>query len=136
MPKQRNVVQKTKMELLRSDSSGIPGTIANAEHHAEHMLPFIHAMKDEVGYLGFALHRAGNNVHEFVADDGRRFTLRGFKDGKEYAGVRLSYRHSRSEEVRLVDINDVSQCPALLDVMAMMASPKLGEIVGGPSKAT
>lgn len=118
---------KTKIELLRKDSKGVEGTIANAKHHAEVMLPFIKAMKDTVEHMGFAKWVAGHNVHEFHTHDERRFTLRPFVRNGDYAGVRLSLRLSRSAEVRMVDIDSVADVPRLLDTMRMLASPQLGD---------
>lgn len=126
-------MNQTKIELLRSNSSGIKGTIANAKHHAQAMLPYISAMRHVVGTLGFKTWRQGNNVHEFHTEDGRKFTLRGIIRGEEdtdkpnYIGVRLSLRESRSAEHRLFDIDDLSQVPAMLAMMENLAKPQRGK---------
>lgn len=126
-------MNKTCIELLRKDSSGISGTIENAKHHAKSMLPFINGLRVAVGKLGFATWRQGNNIHEFVTVDGRRFTLRGIikdksdSDQPNYIGVRLSIRISRSEEHRLLDIVDVSDISTLLEMMKNLAKPQQGQ---------
>lgn len=117
---------KTPVVLLRKDSQGIKGTIANAKHHAQKILPFIEAIQGAVPHLGFALHKAGHNVHEFHTNDGRRFTLRAFTKDGSYEGVRLALRVSRSLEVRLMDITSVVEVPHLLAVMASLAADQKG----------
>lgn len=121
---------KTEIKLIRKDSRGLQGTIANAEHHAEFILPFIDAMKDQVAKLGFATWLQGSNVHEFRTVDGTRFTLRAFGRDRQYVGVRLALRISRSAEYRLIDIEDVEEVHKLLWAMRMMAMPNTGTVTG------
>lgn len=131
------LLERTEVTLLRKGGKGLVGTIANAEHHAELMLPFIAAMKKEVKKLGFATWRQGSNIHEFVTHDGRRFTLRPFGNREndrgvwEYCGVRLSLRVSRSQEYRLIDIDNVDDVPKLLETMRMLATEELGDCRNG-----
>lgn len=117
---------KTPVVLLRKDSQGIKGTIANANHHAQKILPFIEAIQGAIPHIGFALHRAGHNVHEFHTNDGRKFTLRAFTLNGRYHGVRLALRVSRSVEIRLIDITSVTEVPQLLAVMAQLAEDQKG----------
>lgn len=135
MAKGNPLITKTKIELLRSNGSGLSGSIANAKHHAEAILPFINALKDKVGYLGFARWQQGSNVHQFTTTDGRKFTLRPYVSDKEYVGIRLSLRYSRSEEIRLADFHHVRECPALISMMAQLAGPEMGVCRNGLSKA-
>jgi hypothetical protein len=122
----------TKIEMLRKGGRGAAGTRANAEHHAKPMLPFVDSLEKPLQFLGFPLWRQGHNVHEFVTEDGRKFTLRGITRGKDekdrpnYIGIRLSLRPSHRLEYRLFDIEDVSDVPVLLAMMASLAKPQIG----------
>jgi hypothetical protein len=124
----------TQTVRLRRGGKGLTGTIANARHHAKPMLPFIHTMKYLVRDLGFETWRQGHNVHEFITTDGRKFTLRGIvreKTGRSeeeplYVGVRLSLRLSRSEEIRLLDIDSVENIPDMITMMRQLAKPQIG----------
>lgn len=118
----------TKIKLLRKDSKGLAGTIANANHHAAYIMPFVMELKDVVGKIGFAEWKQGHNVHEFITDDGRRFTLRAYVRDGEYRGIRLSMRVSRSEEHRLADIHHIRECGMLITMMMMLAGPEMGSI--------
>ena len=120
----------TKVVLIRSDSLGIDGTVANAKHHAEAILPYIDALKPIVPRLGFKLWKQGHNVHEFVTIDGRRFTLRAFIDNENtaYIGIRFSLRLDRSNEVRLIDITSIGELAELILVMKKVAEPSKGKL--------
>lgn len=118
---------KTKVMLIRSDSRGLEGTVANAEHHANALLPFIKAMRYKVGKLGFSIWRQGHNVHEFTTTGGARYTLRAYTRDGEYHGVRLSKRLSRSVEEHLLDVELIDNVPLLLSIMQMLAGGKLGD---------
>lgn len=120
----------TKIVLIRSDSLGINGTIANAKHHAHAILPYIDALKPIVPMLGFKLWKQGNNVHEFVTIDGRRFTLRAFVDNAStaYIGIRFSMRLDRSNEVRLIDITSLGELAELILIMKKVAEPSKGKL--------
>lgn len=120
----------TKVVLIRSDSLGLDGTIANAKHHAEAILPYIDALKPIVPRLGFKLWKQGHNVHEFVTIDGRRFTLRAFIDNENtaYIGIRFSLRLDRSNEVRLIDITSIGELAELILVMKKVAEPSKGKL--------
>ncbi len=120
-------VTATKITLMRKGSQGIKGTIINATHHAEDILPYINDMRKEVMKLGFTTWRQGHNVHMFINSDGQRYTLRAFTRADEgYVGIRLSLRVGRSAEYRLIDIDSVDQVPALLETMRLLAVPALG----------
>jgi hypothetical protein len=125
-------MKKTKIELIRKNGKGILGTIENAKHHAEAMLPYIRAMRPVVEGLGFETWRQGHNLHEFVTTDGRRFTLRPIvvdadaNGPARYVGVRLSLRRGRSEEDRLYDIDSLAKVPRMLAMMEDLATPQIG----------
>lgn len=120
----------TKVVLIRRDSLGVAGTVANAKHHAEAILPYIYALKPIVPRLGFKLWKQGHNVHEFVTIDGRRFTLRAFIDNENtaYIGIRFSLRLDRSNEVRLIDITSIGELAELILVMKKVAEPSKGKL--------
>lgn len=118
----------TKITLMRKDSKGLDGSIENAVHHAPIILPFIYELKDVVGKIGFKKWIQGNNVHEFVTDDDRRFTLRAYVRDGEYKGIRLSLRLSRTEEVRLADVHNVKEVGMLISAMMLLAGPEMGII--------
>lgn len=125
----------TEVKLLRKGGKGLVGTIENAHHHAKSMLPFIDALKYAVMSCGFAVWRQGSNIHEFVTQDGQRYTLRPFAQQVDptkpwYAGVRLSLRVSRSQEYRLIDISTVDDIPRLLTAMRLLAESAKG--IDGP----
>lgn len=128
--------KETDIMLLRSDSAGLAGTIANAEHHAQAILPFIDAMKEAVKHLGFKRWKQGNNVHEFVTTDNRVLTLRPIcNDGQSpfYCGVRLSLKLSRvsTDEHRLMEITDPADVGIMLTMMRSFAEPKKGRLNSG-----
>lgn len=128
----------TNVVLLRSNGRGIMGTHANANHHAEAILPFIERLEKAVGTLGFSEWRQGHNVHEFITVEGTKYTLRAFTKDGEYVGIRLAMRLSRSHEVRMIDITNPDDCWRLLDVMRMLAMPAKGNksgVMGKPSQA-
>lgn len=120
-------MQATQITFLRRDGHGIAGTYTNAEHHAQNVQPIVAALEPFGALLGFAEWKQGHNVHVFIANDDRKFTLRAFiKDG-QYAGIRLSARLSRSQELRLFDITSVAEVPMMVQMMANLATPKLGD---------
>jgi hypothetical protein len=126
----------TKVSLIRKGGKGIVGTVENAEHHANYILPFIEAMRGAVMHLGFKEWKMGSNVHEFIAGHGARYTLRPIcqdsdKSKPYYCGIRLSLRLSRSEEHRLIEIDSVADVPRLLDVMRLLAMPIKGRLNTG-----
>lgn len=130
---------QTSISLLRKGGKGIKGTVANAEHHAEYILPFIEAMRGAVMHLGFKEWKQGSNVHEFITHHGARYTLRPICQEEDstkpfYCGIRLSLRLSRSEEHRLLEIDSVADAPRLLDVMRLLALPVKGRLNTGAER--
>jgi len=117
----------TEIKLLRSDSRGIEGTLANIEHHAMGIKELVLYLIPRLADLGFKTWRQGNNIHEFVTSDGRRFTLRGYKRDGEYRGIRLSIRISRSNEHKLLDVENLISAKSLLETMHLIALSPLGE---------
>lgn len=126
----------TEVTLLRKGGKGIKGTVANADHHAKYILPFIEAMQGAVKHLGFKQWKQGANIHEFITHHGARYTLRPICQEEDktkpfYCGIRLSLRLSRSEEHRLLEIDSVTDVPRLLDVMRLLALPIKGRLNTG-----
>jgi hypothetical protein len=114
----------TSIGLIRSDSLGLKGTIRNAKHHAGVIIPFINALREGVKHVGFAEWKQGHNVHVFFTTDGRQFTLRPVHtDADGYVGVKFSLKLSRSEEIPLAVITDVSEATSLLTAMRLVARP-------------
>lgn len=124
------MIQKTEISLLRKDGDGIIGTVRNANHHAEAILPFIDILAKNMDSLGFSQWKQGKNVHEFITGEGTRYTLRAFIKDKQYFGVRLALRISRSHEIRLIDIVDPMESWKLLHFMQELAKPAQGEESG------
>lgn len=92
------------VEVIRSGSLGIAGTLKNADHHAKTLLPLLHYLAPKIPTLPLERWLQGHNVHVLATKDSRRFTLRPFaKKGEGYLGVRLSLRVSRSIEIPLSD---------------------------------
>jgi hypothetical protein len=118
----------TNVMPLRKGGEGLKGTIFNAKHHAQAILPMIDALKDKAKDWGFVSWKQGKNVHEFTAHDGRRFTLRAYtRDGK-YVGIRLSARLSRSNEFHLMDMESDSSIVLLDRVMVRLARGVRGNL--------
>ena len=117
----------TKISLLRKTSLGIQGTFANANHHAQTLLPMIEALRPQILSMGFTDWRQGHNVHEFVTADARRFTLRPFTRDGSYVGLRLSFRLSRSKEIFLTDCDNVRDLPQLVAFMQNLAAGLKGD---------
>lgn len=106
---------------LRKNSPGIDGTYKNAEHHAKHLIPIIDAIINSISITKFKEWQQGSNVHVFICDDGRKFTLRNiYKDGNSI-GIKLSYKASRSLELPLISISSVHEVPGLIKTMSLIA---------------
>lgn len=117
----------TKVSMLRSDGHGIVGTYANADCHAKVVKPLVQALEPYGEHLGFAEWKQGHNIHVFVANDGRKFTLRAFTKDGNYHGIRLSLRVSRSKEIQLHDITEVDEVSTLADVMHSLSHGLKGD---------
>ena len=119
-----------EIKLIRTTSKGIAGTHANANHHAQELLPFIKLLEAATPKLGFALWKQGHNIHEFVTAEGRTYTLRpiGNSDGDKwaYTGIRLSLRVSRSEEHPLFDATNVQDTKRMIEMLKMLAQSSQG----------
>jgi hypothetical protein len=131
-------IKETKVTLMRKDSQGLAGTVANAEHHANDILPFIESMSGAVKHLGFKEWKQGHNVHEFITHDGRSFVLRPIvKDGENgevhYFGLRLSMKLGRKmeDQHRLMDIGSISDVGRLLDMLHQLAGAEKGRLNTG-----
>lgn len=113
----------TKISLVRSDSQGIKGTYANAEHHAEACLPLIKALEAQVSVFGFKEWRQGHNVHLFETKDGRKFDIIPYFDGNEYLGLQLRARLSRSSAVPLQIITTLAEVNDMITTLKFLARP-------------
>ena len=118
----------TQVSLLRKDGHGITGTYANIEHHAQNVKPLVDALKPYGESWAFKEWKQGHNIHEFVTEDGRRFTLRAFRINGEYQGLRLSIRLSRSQEIPLCEVSGLPEIPVLAQMMGKLAHPIKGEL--------
>ncbi len=113
---------QTSIRIGRRGSSGIEGTFRNAEHHAKPVIPLVKALIALLPDAGFKDWIQYNNVHTLVTQDGREFNCRPlvyeFELGKEDTreptqygktwGLRVSCKVSRTEEIALFDIKDMS----------------------------
>lgn len=99
-----------EIRKLRSTSMGIEGTMYNANHHAQLLIPLIEELISKAPLWGFAEWAQGNNVHLFTTHDGRKFLLRpiSLRDREtlksRYVGIQLLTRVSRSTETPLLTI--------------------------------
>ena len=118
--------RQTPARLMRSDGRGLDGTHANAEHHAQVLLPFVKVLETFAPNLGFAEWVQGHNVHELRTFDDRRFTLRGYTRDGAYRGIRLSMRLSRSNEVLLMDAESFDGINDMVVVLRSIAHPMRG----------
>lgn len=121
---------------LRSTNRGIQGTIANAKHHAQALLPFIEALEVLLPTLHFKTWKQGHNIHQFINHDGRKFELVPIvREGESYVGIRLRLHVTRSLRHTLFDATDVSKIPDLVNLMRLMAQPIQPDIrLGGGVK--
>lgn len=109
---------------LRSTNRGIDGTIANAKHHAQAIIPYIEALRHVVPTLPFKIWKQGHNIHQFINKDGRKFELVPLteKEGT-YVGVRFRMYISRKQRITLFDATSTSMIPDLINLMKLMGTP-------------
>jgi len=114
--------------LLRKGSSGLAGTVINARHHAQNLLPLIQHLVSQLGSLDFKTWHQGHNVHVFETKDGRKFVLRAWSQtGIGYLGIRLMLRVSRSNEIFLSCLKAAAarrEINAFVDLMETLACPQ------------
>lgn len=131
---------KTVIKMIRKGSRGLEGTYENIEHHAKKVEPLVKALEPHIQHLGFGAWYQGHNVHELVTKKGVSYTLRPIFvrgegiDGRDYTGIRLSLRISRSLEYRLTDIDDLADVPRLIEMLRLLAKPIAGEVGGRVQK--
>ncbi len=95
----------TKIVLIRSNSKGLAGTIANAQCHAQPLLPLVNFLASQIAQLGFDRWVQGHNIHVLETVDGRKFVLRPVARKDEgYCGIQVYLRHSRSKNVPLMTL--------------------------------
>lgn len=123
----------TQVYLIKADSAGLKGTIAQARHHAQELLPFITALRPVITELGFESWLQGVRVHQLNTVDGRSFTLRGYGYGDSYVGIKLFARVSRSQEFALLEIDHISKIGVLIDMLKELAVPHCAEWCNSPS---
>lgn len=130
-------LKPTIVKLIRKDSQGLKGTYANIDHHAQKVKLLVQALEPYGKHLGFKIWNQGHNVHEFTTHDNTSYTLRPVYDneeGRDYIGLRLSLRVSRSVEYRLTDVTELSDIPRLVEMMRLLAIPVTGKVAGRVQK--
>lgn len=124
----------TVVKLIRKDSKGIQGTYANINCHAQKVESLVKALEPHGPHFGFKEWRQGHNVHEFTTHSGMSYTLRPIytdhEGGRDYIGLRLSLRSSRSVEHRLTDVTSLSDIPRLVEMLRLLAMPAAGKVSG------
>ena len=115
--------QQLKVGLIRSDSSGIKGTYANAKCHAQACTPLIKALEAQVHAFGFKSWKQGHNVHVFETFDGRRFDIVPYADETGYTGLQYRLRESRSKATPIMHITSLDQVNDLITVIKCTARP-------------
>lgn len=101
------------VKLLRTSSQGIVGTLANANHHAKACVPLINQIKNILTGLGAEYNfvwEQGNNVHVIHREDGSRLTFRPFCSADREWGIDVLAKFSRSDEMRLFTVTQLSEC--------------------------
>ena len=102
-----------KKKLLRKGSTGLEGSLRNAEHHALPTVPLIKLLSsiiESYGDFDFTWEQ-GNNVHLVIREDGACLCFRPFSD-KDSWGIDVLAKFSRSMEMRLVTICNVHEATA------------------------
>lgn len=118
----------TVITPLRKGGLGIAGTYRNADHHANAVIPFLKVLEVVLPTIGFKEWHQGHNVHEFVTLDDRKFTLRAYTRDREYRGIRLSLRISRSCEILLMDAETQEQLDVLISSLRKLSRPARGDL--------
>ena len=92
-----------RVEKLRSTSSGLKGTLANIDHHAQKLKPLVCYLAARIPSMPYGVWRQGNNVHVLRTRDEREFVIRPLCLGEQgYVALRLFARWSRSQEMALM----------------------------------
>ena len=117
------------IQPLRSNSTGIQATIANANHHAKRLIPLITQLSIEIPKMKYARWRQGNNIHILETTDGRSLVFRGLQDEKlptqeRYIGLSVLVKVSRNKEIHLFTITVDQGIAPLLLFLAAFAEPE------------
>lgn len=100
-------------KLLRTNSQGISGTLANARHHAQECIPLINQIKSIIDGIGEEYDftwEQGNNVHVIHRLDGKRIAFRPFCNTDGDWGIDVLAKFSRSDEMRLFSVTRLNEC--------------------------
>ena len=109
------------IEKLRSGSIGISDTLERANHHAQALLPMIHAIVpilEDKSRAGTWLQ--GNIVHHVVTEDGRRYVFRGLRRNDKYIGITVNLQVSKGDERPQIQITDILQLGNFLIALKML----------------
>lgn len=95
-----------KIVPIRSTSLGIQGTYRNIKCHAQNLLPMVQFLERKLKVnKKLKLWKQGHNIHEIVAEDGRRFVFKPvWKRGEGYVGISLAIRVSRGSDIPLFNL--------------------------------
>jgi hypothetical protein len=66
----------TSIRIGRKGSTGIEGTLKNANHHAKAVIPLVKALAAILPEAGFKDWVQFNNVHTLITQDGREYNIR------------------------------------------------------------
>lgn len=131
----------TKIELLRSTSSGLTGTFQNIDHHAKKLRQLVIKLSHAANYWGFVKWQQGNNVHVFSTHDNRQFVFRPYYTKENgYIGISVSAKFSRSKEMPLFvvyyDQYDLDSAISKIDVTMKLLAKSIPESDVSPSLHT
>ena len=85
-----------KITFGRSNSLGYAGTIRNAQHHAQKLLPLIYRVAQDILNWKYVEWVQGHNYHIFITSDDRKVILRPIhSSGNGYIGVSIELSKTR-----------------------------------------
>lgn len=105
-----------EVTLLRKGSRGITGTYENIDHHAKTARPIVEIMEKTIPGLGYKEWSQGNNIHKLVSSNGNVITCRPLLVDGKY-GIRFAREVSRSNEIFLYDLLELSDVPECLTLL-------------------
>jgi hypothetical protein len=114
-------MSETRIRLLRKNGRGLEGTYENIRHHARPMKAYVDILAPVIPTLGFKDWAQGHNVHTFVTDDGREYTLRPIYQGK-YIGIEFAM--NRPIRVVIDQWIDLSEAEQFINVLRRAARPQ------------
>lgn len=85
-----------KITFGRSNSLGYAGTVRNAQHHAQKLLPLIYRVAKDILNWKYVEWVQGHNYHIFITSDDRKVILRPIHSkGNGYIGVSIELSKTR-----------------------------------------